>query len=416
MIRKTYIKRRKNCYIILFILIFNILSIILLPNININVKNDEKLIDDENSLIQPSTSNLPDRHYFKYYKVIIIDHSKVSGTGSHENYPVLISLFDSDLHDDVQSTGNDIAFADNTGWLDHEIELFKQDYNSTHAKLVAWVRVPSLSTSLDTKLSLYYGNATMSPRENPEGVWNTNYLGVWHLSEEPTGTIYDSTSNNHDGTPQGSMNSTDQIDGQIDGSIDFDGSDDYIDMGSSIDIASSSFSVSTWAKRGSSTSADIIFQQGPAGQNTGLHVGFRSNNSFTFAFWNDDLDTSLSYTDTNWHHWSCTYDASTKAKKIYRDGVNIASDTAFNHFLASNDPFYLGYDGMVNEGFHGQLDESRLLNITLSSGWVSTSYNNQNDPNSFYSIGKEKNVSGHPSNAHYFAYYKEIVVEHSMVY
>jgi hypothetical protein len=329
---------------------------------------------------------------------------------------VLISLLDSDLHDDVQSTGNDIAFADNTGWLDHEIELFEQDHNSTHAKLVVWVRVPSLSTSADTKISLYYGNATMSPRENPEGVWNTNYEGVWHLSEEPTGTIYDSTSNNHDGTPQGSMNSADQIDGQIDGSIDFDGSDDYIGMGSSIDIASSSFSVSTWAKRGSSTSADIIFQQGPAGINTGLHVGFRSNNLFTFAFWADDLDTSQSYTYTDWHHWSCTYDASTKTRKIYRDGVNIASDTASNHFLAQEDPFYLAYDGMVNEAFHGQLDESRLLNIALSREWINTSYVNQNDPESFYSVGKEYSVSGHPSNAHYFTCYKEISIDPSMVY
>ncbi|MFX1291924.1 MAG: DUF2341 domain-containing protein [Promethearchaeota archaeon] len=416
MIRKRYYKRKKYCYLVFFFFIINLISIVFLPIGAIKENDYENSLGSPKSLIQTSSSSLPNRHYFKYYKVIIIDHSKVSGTGSHENFPILISLLDSDLHDDVQSTGNDIAFADNTGWLDHEIELFEQDYNSTHAKLNVWVRVPSLSTYLDTKISLYYGNTTMSSRENPTGVWNTNYEGVWHLSEEPTGTIYDSTSNNHDGTPQGSMNSADQIDGQIDGSIDFDGTDDYIDMGSSIDIASSSFSVSTWAKRGSSTSADIIFQQGPAGLNTGLHVGFRSNNSFTFAFWADDLDTSLSYTDTDWHHWSCTYDASTKTRKIYRDGVSIASDTASDHFLASNDPFYLGYDGMVSEGFHGQLDESRLLNIALSSGWVSTSYNNQNEPNSFYSIGKEKSVSGHPSNAHYFAYYKEIVVEHSMVY
>jgi hypothetical protein len=347
--------------------------------------------------------------------VIKINHNAVSGTGSHTNFPVLISIFDSDLHDDVQSNGNDIAFANGTSWLDHEIELFEQNYNSSHAKLVAWVRLPSLSTILDTKISIYYGNATMSTRENPTGVWNTNYEGVWHLSEEPNGTIYDSTSNNHDGTPHSSMNSADQIEGQVDGSIDFDGSDDNINMGSSIDISSSSFSLSTWAKRGSSSGSDIFFQQGPAGVNTGLHVGFRSSNVFTFAFWADDLDTSQSYTDTDWHYWSCTYDASTKARKIYRDGVNVASDTAANHFLAQNDPFYLGYDGMVSEGFHGQLDESRLLNIALSSDWINASYINQNDPEGFYSIGKEISVSDHPSDAHYFLYYKEIIVDHRMV-
>ncbi|MFX0209631.1 MAG: DUF2341 domain-containing protein, partial [Candidatus Hodarchaeota archaeon] len=416
MIRKTYLKRRKYCYILSFIFLFNFISIILIPNISINLKNDEKLIDDQNSLIQMALSGPPNKDYFKYYKEIKINHTLVSGTGSHKNFPVLISLLDSDLHNDVQSTGNDIAFANDTTWLDHEIEFFKRDYSATKAKLVAWVRIPTLSTSIDTIIYLFYGNASMSSRENSEGVWNSNHEGVWHLSENPSvpsPQFQDRTSNNNDGTAYGGMTSGDQISGQIDGSIDFDGTDDYISLGSSINIASSSFSVSIWAKRGSSSTADIIFQQGPPGQNTGFHAGFRSNGLFTFAFWNDDLDTSQSYTDTDWHHWACTYEASTKDREIYRDGVNIASDTASNHFLGSG-TFYLGYDGMVNEGFDGQLDEARLLNIALSGEWINTSYNNQNNPVSFYSIGIEKKVSG-PPNAHYFTYYKEIIIDHTMV-
>jgi hypothetical protein len=415
-IKKRYNKRKNFSYLVFFILIINLISIVFLPVSDIKENNYENSMDSPESLIQTSSSSLSNKDYFNYYKVITIDHTKVSGTSSHKNFPVLISIFDSDLHDDVQSNGNDMAFANKSDWLDHELELFDQSYNSTHAKLVAWVRIPSLSTSVDTHIYLYYGNATMNSRENPTGVWDTNFEGVWHLSEDPSGTIYDSTANNHDGTPYGSMNSADQIGGQIDGSIDFDGSDDYIDAGSTIDIASSSFSISTWAKRGSSGGADIIFQQGPAGINTGLHIGFRNNDLFTFAFWADDLDTSQSYTDTNWHHWACTYDASSKARKIYRDGVNVASDTASDHFLAYEDPFYIGLDGMVNEEFHGQIDESRLLNIALSSEWISTSYSNQNDPESFYSIGRENSLSDHPSDAHYFTYYKEIIVDHSMVY
>ncbi|MFW9773597.1 MAG: DUF2341 domain-containing protein, partial [Candidatus Thorarchaeota archaeon] len=396
--------------------IFNLISIVSLPVSDIKEIEYEKSNDSPESLIHTTSSSLSNKNYFNYYKVITIDHNKVSGTGSHKNFPVLISIFDSDLHNDVQSSGNDIAFANKTNWLDHELEFFDQSYNSTHAKLVVWVRIPSLSTSIDTNIYLYYGNATMNSRENPTGVWDANFEGVWHLSEDPSGTIYDSTSKNHDGTPHNSMNSTDQVEGQIDGSIDFDGIDDYLDMGSTIDIASTSFSLSTWAKRGSSGVADIIFQQGPAGVNTGLHVGFRSNNLFTFAFWADDLDTSQSYTDSDWHHWVCTYDSSVRARKIYRDGVNVASDTASNHFLASGDTFYLGYDGMVNDGFHGQLDESRILNIALSSGWINTTYTNQNDPENFCLIGRENSLSDHPSDAHYFTYYKEIVIDHSMVY
>ncbi|MFW9784910.1 MAG: DUF2341 domain-containing protein, partial [Candidatus Heimdallarchaeota archaeon] len=416
MTRKRDNVRKKSSYLLFFILIFNLISIVSLPVSDIKEIEYEKSNDSPESLIQTSSSDPPNKHFFQCYKTITIDHKQVSGTGGLKNFPVLISILDSDLHNDVQSTGNDIAFANNTSWLDHELELFQQDYSSTQAKLVAWVRVPSLSTSLDTIIYLYYGNASMSPRENPEGVWDNNHEGVWHLSESPSDPapqFQDRTSNNNDGTAYGGMTSSDQVSGQIDGSIDFDGSDDYISLGSSINIASSSFSVSTWAKRGSSSTADIIFQQGPPGQNTGFHAGFRSSGLFTFAFWADDLDTTQSYNDTDWHHWACTYDAPTNARKIYRDGVNIASDTAFNHFLGSG-TFYIGYDGMVSEGFDGQLDDSRLLNIALSSEWINTSYINQNDPESFYSIGKGKSLSN-PPNAQYFTYYKEIRIDHSMV-
>ncbi|MFW9895740.1 MAG: DUF2341 domain-containing protein, partial [Candidatus Thorarchaeota archaeon] len=360
----------------------------------------------------------PDAHYFTYYKEIIIDHTEVIGTSDLINFSVLISLLDADLKNHVYSSlGNDIAFAYNAEWLDHELEIFDQAYSGTQAQLVAWVRIPKLSISWDTIIRMYYGNSTMGSRETPEKVWDSNYEGVWHLSEDPSDPspqFEDKTSNNHDGTAYGNMTSEDQVAGQIDGNIDFDGSDDYVNVGSSINIASSTFSVSAWAKRGSSISADIIFQQGTSGQNTGFHAGFRSSGFFTLAFWNDDLDTSQSYTDTNWHYWTCTYDALTNARKIYRDGVNIASDTATDHFLGSG-TFYLGWDGMVNEGFDGQLDEARLLNVALSSDWIITTYNNQKDPANFYSIGKEYPLSGILLNDHYFTYYKEITIDHTMV-
>ena len=66
------------------------------------------------------------------------------------------------------------------------------------------------------------------------GVWDNNYQGVWHLREDPSGSapqIADSTSNNNDGTMNGGMTTTDQVAGQIDGSLDFDGSSDWFNLG-----------------------------------------------------------------------------------------------------------------------------------------------------------------------------------------
>ncbi|MFX1431269.1 MAG: hypothetical protein ACFFCY_13980, partial [Promethearchaeota archaeon] len=64
--RKRSIKRRNNCYLIFFILTFNIISIVFFPGINFNVKNNDNLMDDPNSLIHTSSSGPPDNHFFQY--------------------------------------------------------------------------------------------------------------------------------------------------------------------------------------------------------------------------------------------------------------------------------------------------------------------------------------------------------------
>ena len=38
---------------------------------------------------------------------------------------------------------------------------------------------------------------------------------------------------------------------------------------------------------------------------------------FTFGFTNDDLSTTAAYTDTDWHHWACTFDPETDANGAY---------------------------------------------------------------------------------------------------
>ena len=70
------------------------------------------------------------------------------------------------------------------------------------------MRIPSLNTNdvgntSDTVIYLYYGNSIVtSPTENPTGVWDASYQGVWHLDESGNGTFdefADSTTNANDG-------------------------------------------------------------------------------------------------------------------------------------------------------------------------------------------------------------------------
>jgi len=224
-------KKIRKIFLSLFLFLIILDSIIIINFNNINdinrteIKNIEK---NNNGVlnIYSSASELPNQYLFQYYKVITIDHTKVFGSSDYSNFSLLISIFDSDLHDDVQSDGDDIAFANDTEWLDHEIELFNQEYNTTYAQLIAWVRIPHLSVSINTNITMYYGNPYLNTQENPTGVWDKNYQGIWHMKEiNPN----DSTNNNNDGIENGGVTHFD--DGKINGANFFDGNNDYITIG-----------------------------------------------------------------------------------------------------------------------------------------------------------------------------------------
>jgi hypothetical protein len=75
-------------------------------------------------------------------------------------------------------------------------------------------------------LYIYYGNAAAANQQNPAGVWDSSYKGVWHL---PNGTILngsDSTANANNGSIIGAGAGS----GEIDGAGSFSGSSQYINI------------------------------------------------------------------------------------------------------------------------------------------------------------------------------------------
>ncbi|MFX0209630.1 MAG: DUF2341 domain-containing protein, partial [Candidatus Hodarchaeota archaeon] len=333
-----------------------------------------------------------------------------------------------DLHDDAQSNGNDIAFANDTAWLDHEIELFNQEYNTTHAQLVAWVRIPRLLTSLDTIIRIFYGNSTMGSRENPDNVWDSNYKGVWHLSENvSTGIIYDSTSNNHDGTTQGSMIPSDQIDGQIDGSLDFEGNDEFIDFGNPTELQiTGSITVEAWFNADYFGNTYLISKNGPYGQRCwdisfdpinythGYAIYRYALHGYTHA---DDVG-NITVVINQWYHIVGVYNPSTFSRLFINGQLvdeNVTNIVSSQYDAPNNLRFGARGDDPPPNYFNGTIDEVRISNIARSAGWIETEYNNQYNPSNFYSIGREYPVSGIPPYENYFNYYKEITIDYAMV-
>ncbi len=160
---------------------------------------------------------------------------------------MLIDIDDGSLLSLVQDDGDDIAFTDYAGTqLAHEIE----HYDPATGELVAWVNVPSLSSTLDTSLYMYFGNREATNQQNAAAVWDSDYVLVQHLNET-TGTHYDSTAYGNDGTAD-NLASQDAA-GKIDGADEFQNQAGLIDVGTdpSLDVfgPSQDFSIFLWAKR-----------------------------------------------------------------------------------------------------------------------------------------------------------------------
>lgn len=145
--------------------------------------------------------------------------------------------------------------------------------------------------------------------------------------------------------------------------LNFDGVDDYINCGDSIDIANHNFSIEFWCRRDPNTNDEFVVGHGKWNStDEGLHIGFRSNGMMC-GFWGDDVHTYESYTDPEWHHWAVTYDTTSKQQLIYRDGRRVGKRKATANYRGKG-TFYIGCMNGNNWFFNGQIDEVRVWNST----------------------------------------------------
>ncbi|MHA2328071.1 MAG: DUF2341 domain-containing protein, partial [Candidatus Hodarchaeales archaeon] len=367
---------------------------------------------------------------FNYRKNITIKANNVYGSGSLNDFPLLIDLYDTNLHDSgkVQNDGDDIAFTDFSGTkLDHELELFDQTFNSTHAHLIAWVRIPNLSGTLDTTISMYYGNTVSEAQQNPSGVWDSDYISVWHFSEEGSGTRYDSTSNNNDGTPV-NYEGDEAVLGKIGGSDKLDGSDDYIEIGKSCSIKGlSQVTFEGWINidilNGNDQNIFIESLQDSSSVRFIVHVttsnelrfAGRAPDSDSVTLWGFINDFEQLLTTDTWFHVVAVFDSINDIHHLYLNGVDYSiseSEPALDNVDPLKYPSLGALEGA--DSFNGTFDEFRISDIARSSDWIRTEYKNQNDTNSFYSVSSEERYSQWWADAT-FTSRKDIVIDKNKV-
>jgi hypothetical protein len=330
---------------------------------------------------------------WNFRKKITIDHTKVAT--SLANFPVLISLAtDTDLASSALASGNDILFtsADGTTKLDHEIENF----TVSNGKLIAWVRIPSLSSTTNTDLYLYFNNSGAANQQNAVGVWDSNFRGVWHLKESASGVageFKDSTSNANNGQGGSGAVPARTSSGLIGDAQDYNGTH-YISIPNTASLQpTSAISLSGWIYLrtfGSGVDNDPILRKGDINPNNyqlavdsgggvqQIHMMLDEND-------NAGLTGATTISPNTWYYIAGTWNGTIRT--IYLNGNQENSSSRTGTIGTDTSPLYLGGRIEGTDLIDGILDEVRISNISRSASWITTEYNNQNSPLTFYTVG-----------------------------
>jgi hypothetical protein len=294
------------------------------------------------------------------------------------------------------SNGYDIIFkaSDGVTQLNHEIEK----YDGSAGTLVAWVKVPILSNTANTTVYIYYGNSAITTYQStPTGVWDSNYKGVWHLKENPSGTapqMKDSTANANNGTSYGGMTSGDLVAGKIGGGLDLE-TDDYISAANSSSTLNvgQAFTLEAWIKRDATGPKTVVTKR--YGNAYSFKLSFTSSDVLRLDVYNGNGYNNVqgnTITDTNWHYVGA-YSNGTSLKLITDGVVHSNTGTKTGAIPYDSNSLWMGvgiWSGNPVDYFDGIIDEVRASNVVRSDCWIKTGYLNQNSPSTFYAVGNEE--------------------------
>lgn len=347
---------------------------------------------------------------YAYKMAITIDHTKVPST-DQTNFPVLVSttntLWKTAANGGHFQTGVDFIFKDSTETtiLNYETE----SYTATTGAIIAWVNIPTLSHTADTVIYIYYGDATVNTsQENVSATWNTGFSAVYHLKESAgtSGSIKDSTSNANVGTPYtnygtSTIGDISTTSGEIGNAQSFNGTNHAITAANSasLDIgATNVITLSAWVKRSATNTTGSIIVHGVGGSGGYcMEVGVTPatvNQIKCTKFGVVDITLGTLPADTNWHLVHEVGDGS--GTYVYVDGA--ISGTSGNSQNWKSATALLDIGGSLSTAdnaapyWNGTIDEVRISNVTRSANWITTEYNSQSSPATFYSVGSEQNI------------------------
>jgi len=323
---------------------------------------------------------------------ITIDHTKVAGDLT--DYVIAV-IPNSDagwaaLYALATESGGDIRIfkSDDTTELPRELVTFSviAETGEIYIKFTG-----TLSSSVDTDIHFYADGVSadyaVTDTYGRNAVW-TAFRAVYHLNglTDSTGNGYTLTNNN-----SVTLNAT----GKLGGAADFTSgnTNKTLSNATELGISGTTYTIDMWISKYSVTT----YGQGhwiinaPAADRR-LYGYYENSGGASLRFAhegtsNTQFNSAISWSNNQWLKNTQTFDGTTL--RGYNNGASGGSTTPTGLSTVVNATFRLGShqaDVAPSLYWQGLIDEARVANSTHSANWITTEYNNQNSPSTFYSV------------------------------
>jgi hypothetical protein len=373
---------------------------------SINISTQNGSVGRKVQVNVPNPANAPGSGN-DFYRTITINPGQVSG-GPLSSFPVLVNYTDNSMKsvgnggNVIDASGKDITFTSDpngTALLPFELE----HYDSVTGNVVAWVNIASLNNG--SLFYMFYSKSGATDLSNKNAVWETNFKGVYHSVENVNSSpssIFDSTSNGLTLITDTTGSSPGSAAGKIGNAVNFSAANQYSGTKALSSVNSNmptgSRTISAWINLNTLLSYDggqssLISLSSQSGYfpETGEYIVVTDSGTLKYnvqAGWTSYFTSASSPISAGtWVFVTATYDNSTM--RLYVNGSLAGSLSAPGLGFAPY-PFDLGYAQYGYPRYSNwKFDEVRIASVARSAGWITTEYNNQNNPSAFYTVGPE---------------------------
>lgn len=319
-----------------------------------------------------------------FKKELTVEAGDVTGASPLVDFPLLVSITDTNLRDEARSNGFDIFFStdsDGTTVIPYE----RESYDSSTGTLVAWV-LTDLSDIVDNTIFMFYGNPTAPDQQDPLPVWNTRFNDVYHFNQNNFPWLNSSVGG--DFNFQFVTGASKSVDGQISTSATSGNSSigGFFVASSNTPATPTDWYISMWVKLDVANNSTIGFYFNFISSNAPSLGRVSTDMEGVFPVSNlvvdvtGELGTTLigDVSDMAFHHMVLRYTSSSSTLDIFFDGSLVSSPV----FTPTN-PFDFSTLRCGNSAVNtreGRNDELQIAyTSSFSNGFIQTSFDNQKD-------------------------------------